>query len=60
MEEKEIKEPKAVKKSNGKYVALAGFDTSAGKRFEQGEDVVGVKPADIAALLEMNAIEEVK
>jgi len=60
MEEKEIKEPKAVKKVSGKYIALAGFDTSEGLRFEIGEEVVGIKAADIAALLEMNAIEEVK
>lgn len=60
MEEKEIKEPKVAKKSVGKYVALIGFDTSDGQRFEKDEPVVGVKPGDIAVLLEMNAIAEVK
>jgi hypothetical protein len=60
MEETEIKEPKAAKKSGGKYVALIGFDTSDGKRFEKDDTVMGLKPTEVSALLEMEAIEEVK
>lgn len=57
MEEKEIKEVKsAPKKPASGYVALVGFDTSDGKRFEIGDKVVGIKASDEAALLEMDAI----
>lgn len=60
MESKDIKEPKAPKKVGVKYIALTGIDTSEGKRFEKDEIVAGIKPSDIAALLEMEAIAEVK
>lgn len=60
MESKEIQVPKPAKKSNSKYIALSGIDTADGQRFEIGEEVSGLKPAEISALLEMEAIEEVK
>lgn len=55
MEKKEIKSaPKAAPKKA--YVAVVGFDTSDGQRFEAGDAVEGVKPVDLEALLEMGAI----
>lgn len=52
-------ESKPVKKT-GKYIALVGCDTSDGKRFEVGDELVGVKNDDLEALLLMNAIKEEK
>jgi hypothetical protein len=40
------------------YVAVLGFDTSDNQRFEEGDEVVGIKEADLKALIEMNAIAE--
>lgn len=56
MEEKEIKAVKAPKPVAKNYVAVAGFDTSDGKRFEIGDKVEGVNPSDLAALIEMEAV----
>lgn len=58
MEEKEVKAVKAPKAMAKNYVAVAGFDTSDGKRFEIGDKVEGVKSDEIAVLIEMEAIAE--
>lgn len=61
MEEKEEvvakAQPKVSKGSSKIYIAVAGFDTSDERRFEIGDRVDGLKPADLEALLEMGAIE---
>lgn len=57
MEEKEVKEIKSSpKKSSEKFVALVGFETSEGIRYEEGDAVSGLKAIDQEALIEMNAI----
>lgn len=61
MEEKEVKQVKAApKKASGGYVALVGFETSDGKRYEEGDAVSGLKDSDETALLEMGAIAKEK
>ena len=47
-----------VAKSAGSFVALKGIELEDGKRFEVGEKVGGLKPDEIAALKEMEAIAE--
>lgn len=56
-EEKEIKAVKPAKAPKGVYIALTGFDTSEGARYEIGDRVEGLKPIDLEALLQMGAIE---
>jgi hypothetical protein len=53
------RKPKIIKKQDDrKYIALVGFHTSDGKRYEAGQLVGELTPKDIEALLEMNAIAE--
>lgn len=61
MEKKEeVKATAKVKvaKSAGVFVAVKGIELKDGKRFEIGEQVSGLAPAEIAALKEMEAIVE--
>lgn len=58
MEEKEVKAVKPAKAASKNYIVVAGFDTSDGKRFEVGDKVDGLKPADLEALIEMKAVAE--
>jgi hypothetical protein len=55
------RKPKIIKKQDGrKYIALVGFHTSDGKRYEAGQVVDDLTPKDKEALLEMNAITGAK